>query len=260
MANNSEYNFNDIAKKIMDHMEENNFSNIIYTLTGLSVEEEKSAFLWANITTHKDTLSDLLNRDVGLMVAALDYLYSVCEDIETPTLLESEHINDIENNVIRDELTGLYNKDTFQLMIQNMLEQSDDGQDKLSLLIIDVDNYNSINHSFGFCEGDRVIQKISFILNSICRENDQIFRLGKDNFSIILPHTDALLAYSFAERIINITDKGFKEDDQPIILSIGISEKQSVNDTAESLIKRAKKGICNARDDELKNVCFVHSE
>ena len=83
----------------------------------------------------------------------------------------------------RDALTGLYNKDTTQRLIQNIV-QEEAGQH--AFIILDIDYFKSVNDNFGHIVGDKVLQTFGRFLQSQFREYDVVGRIGGDEFVILM--------------------------------------------------------------------------
>jgi diguanylate cyclase (GGDEF)-like protein len=74
----------------------------------------------------------------------------------------------------------------------------------VSIAMLDADDFKRINDSHGHLAGDRVLQKIAYMLISYCRTSDLVVRYGGDEFLLILPETDALTAARVVRRIIDV--------------------------------------------------------
>lgn len=97
-----------------------------------------------------------------------------------------------------DPLTSLMNRRSFFEQVDAALAA---GQQPLSLLLLDVDNFKSINDEFGHVVGDEVLNRIGRLLESETRSGDLIARLGGDEFCVALPSTDADAAAAVAARL-----------------------------------------------------------
>lgn len=87
---------------------------------------------------------------------------------------------------ITDELSGLYNRRHFMLMIENELQQAKLQQSMLSFISIDLDHFKKLNDSFGHLKGDEAIAKVGQSLNSIFRQSeDLVFRMGGEEFLVV---------------------------------------------------------------------------
>lgn len=115
------------------------------------------------------------------------------EDIDKKEILAKLKYKDY-----HDELTGLYNRKYFELVIKRL---DNELQLPLSLIIGDVNNMKLINSSFGYDKGDEVLKRIAQILRSSCRKEDIICRIGGDEFALILPETKEKDAAKICNRI-----------------------------------------------------------
>ncbi|RYF44987.1 MAG: sensor domain-containing diguanylate cyclase, partial [Cytophagaceae bacterium] len=99
-----------------------------------------------------------------------------------------------------DELTGLYNRRAFNLQLQTELDRAQRHATPLSLLLLDIDKFKSINDSWGHSYGDEVLKAVSLVLQSAVRPSDYLARYGGEEMIIILPNTDQEGALVLAER------------------------------------------------------------
>jgi diguanylate cyclase (GGDEF)-like protein/PAS domain S-box-containing protein len=104
-----------------------------------------------------------------------------------------------------DELSGLYNRRYFYETLKKnealFSRRNDDVTHTFSLITLDVDHFKTINDTFGHAKGDELIRHISDIMLMNCRSSDIVFRIGGDEFSVVLPDTDRNSAMAQAERI-----------------------------------------------------------
>jgi len=103
--------------------------------------------------------------------------------------------------MVRDALTGLFNRGHFDENLPRMLDQAKDRREPLSLLIMDVDNFKEINDSLSHVEGDRALQTIARILMEQSRASDVPCRYGGDEFVMLLPATETSSAAELAARL-----------------------------------------------------------
>jgi diguanylate cyclase (GGDEF)-like protein len=103
--------------------------------------------------------------------------------------------------MVRDALTGLFNRGHFDETLPRMLDEAKDRRHPLSLLIMDVDNFKEINDSLSHVEGDRALQLIARTVIEGSRVSDIPCRYGGDEFVVLLPGTDALAAAELASRL-----------------------------------------------------------
>lgn len=85
-----------------------------------------------------------------------------------------------------DGLTGLSNRNTFDLRVKSALKTFDEGGKLFSIVLFDVDDFKNINDTFGHLSGDKVLQKIAQCLQTTFRKNDCIARFGGDEFAVVI--------------------------------------------------------------------------
>lgn len=147
-----------------------------------------------------------------------------------------------------DDLTGLLNHGTFkEFLVQRVREGS-----PFSLIMLDLDDFRSINNAFGHPAGDRLLRSIADALLRAGRETDHVFRYGGDEFTFILPGTDGAGALRVAERAGEAVRK---EADQPdwtrsgtvVSASIGVATYPVDGATAEDVLLAADRACYVAK-------------
>lgn len=124
---------------------------------------------------------------------------------------------------ITDELTGTYTKRHFRYCIDETFADYKQYGNRFALLMMDLDNFKRVNDQHGHVVGDEVLRQLGDILRTAIRENDQAFRYGGEEFTVILPSTDVEGAQFVAERIRSATEQAvFIPDEQGLKLTISI--------------------------------------
>ncbi|MBI2857980.1 MAG: GGDEF domain-containing protein [Chloroflexi bacterium] len=100
-----------------------------------------------------------------------------------------------------DELTGLYNRRRFNQVIESEVPRSIRDGASFSLLLLDLDSFKSHNDRYGHPSGDAVLKAFATVLQSSSRKTDTAFRIGGDEFGIILPDSAKDVAGKLAERL-----------------------------------------------------------
>ncbi len=151
-----------------------------------------------------------------------------------------ENINLLEalrQQTIQDPLTGLYNRRYLTEVLPRELKRSFREKTPLCIAILDLDHFKQINDTYGHSAGDVVLKRVSHVLKNAFRESDLVFRLGGEEFLIILINTSLDNAIAKLNKTrdevkkINILFKGTTL--RPISASIGVTS--SVDDTKSSL-------------------------
>ncbi|HET7082346.1 MAG TPA: EAL domain-containing protein [Candidatus Limnocylindria bacterium] len=128
-------------------------------------------------------------------------------------------------DALRDPLTGLGNHRAFQEELDTQIESATRYEVPLALVLIDLDEFKQINDGAGHAVGDQTLAAFGKLVGSVMRKVDHSFRIGGDEFALLLPHTDADAAEVVARRLLvsalqpNVRDPKVK----PISFSAGIS-------------------------------------
>ncbi len=118
-----------------------------------------------------------------------------------------KYTKDLEYYATRDPLTNLYNQRVFWELIENEVLRSARHGNKFTLLVIDADNFKSINDSYGHGIGDTLLQLVVGGIKAAIRDDDLLSRYGGDEFVAILPETGLVAAEVVAWRIIESVGK-----------------------------------------------------
>ena len=146
---------------------------------------------------------------------------------------------------IADDLTQLKNRRGFDLTLQAEWERTFRYSNSLSLLLIDIDYFNSYRKEFGRSASDDALKKVARLISQGARQLDLAARFCHDEFAILLPETDSLGALQIAERIryrVELEDW----PNRPITISIGVSSYHG-QANGEALIADADRALSRAK-------------
>jgi len=118
------------------------------------------------------------------------------------SLLALEH-STLFHRSITDPLTGLYNHRYFHNVLAEEIEAASRFADPVSLVVIDIDDFGEFNTLHGHGEGDLLLASLAELLVGIADRSQAVSRIGGDEFAILMPHTPALEAHVFAQRLID---------------------------------------------------------
>ena len=124
-----------------------------------------------------------------------------------------------------DGLTGVKNHRALQEHLEAALQSSLRYGEPLSFMLIDVDNFKQYNDAYGHPAGDEVLKRLARILQSNARNTDFVARYGGEEFAIIMPHTDAVGAFDFAERLRKVLERTHWNH-RHVSVSTGISTRK----------------------------------
>jgi diguanylate cyclase (GGDEF)-like protein len=170
-----------------------------------------------------------------------------------------------ENTILRqqvnkDSMTNLTNHQRFRELLQQEMTRSERYFNPISLIFADIDDFKSINDSYGHLAGDRVIRTIAGTLKTELRDSDLVARYGGEEFAIILPETDNAGAWEVAERLLKKIDSYRIIHEDSFIhptMSFGVVSLQpGANETIDELIQMADNALYQAKKQG-KNRCCV---
>jgi two-component system, cell cycle response regulator len=155
---------------------------------------------------------------------------------------------------ITDALTGLHNRRYMESHLSTLVEQAGLRGKPLTVLVLDIDYFKSVNDTHGHDAGDDVLREFSQRLKKSIRGIDLACRYGGEEFVVVMPETDMAVATMVAERLRRrIACEPFPvcrgANAVEITISIGLSARASANDTAANVLKRADQALYRAKRD-----------
>ena len=158
-----------------------------------------------------------------------------------------------------DGLTGLGNRREFDRELAEHLGRSQRLGGKTSLLILDIDRFKDFNDSFGHQGGDRALRAIAVVITEAIREIDRSFRYGGEEFTVILPGTDAEGALRSAERLRSMIAQrvfGLPNGKKgSVTVSIGVAVYPDSGSNPDTLVAAADAALYRAKDEGRNRVC-----
>ncbi|SMP62492.1 GGDEF domain-containing protein [Anoxynatronum buryatiense] len=180
--------------------------------------------------------------------------------IQTPVILGSmflvvrhytqayeETHQQLEQAMITDKLTGLYNRSKTEEVLEMEMERYRRSGNAFSIIMIDVDHFKTINDTFGHPVGDEVLVQFAWLMKSNVRKLDTTGRWGGEEFMVILPETVLSQAGQVGEKIRHAIEQDLQVEDRQVTVSAGVAVVQSA-DTVPSLVNRADQALYQAKD------------
>jgi two-component system cell cycle response regulator len=156
-------------------------------------------------------------------------------------------ISDLAN---RDELTGVLNRKGIMYALDEQFDNARVVGEPFSVIMLDFDNFKSVNDKFGHAAGDFVLKETGRILESAIRSNDFVGRFGGDEFLLLLVNTSLSIACEVAERVrsqIRGREFFFEGNKISLTVSLGISSLDSSILSGSDLFKVADMAHYNAK-------------
>ena len=156
-----------------------------------------------------------------------------------------------------DPLTGAYNRRYFSEVLEELFALSKRQNTPLSLAIMDMDDFKSINDRYGHDIGDKVLQVFVDIIQGHIRESDLFARFGGEEFILLLPHTDLQQAVIVLEKLRKLVASCDTVTGVSFTVSIGVSELNIDEDTIQTLIKRADNALYKAKQSGKNKTSYM---
>ncbi|MCL4432909.1 MAG: GGDEF domain-containing protein [Epsilonproteobacteria bacterium] len=179
-------------------------------------------------------LQSHLNNEVGRANQIIQELNNQVHELEITTTL--------------DPLTKAYNRHALQKNFTELLSK-DRFSHEMFILMIDIDNFKSINDKYGHIAGDKVLIFASKLLKKTLRDGDKLYRFGGEEFVILLNRTNLEGATLVATRLLNLTRQNkplYQNEQIGVTLSIGLTPVRD-DDTLDTLIHRSDVALYRAK-------------
>jgi|SRR5579863_7792224 len=180
-----------------------------------------------------------------------------------PNNIEHHYLMEMSERASRDGLTGLYNRQTFDHLLERYLSRFHDIREPITVALLDLDFFKQINDHWGHGAGDSVLKEFAVLVKNGIRPSDLMARIGGEEFGIILPHTTLMEARRVGDRIRECVNKHsfvFCGQTLPVTVSIGIAERTIPAATVEVLLERADKALYQAKREGRNRIgCFTES-
>jgi diguanylate cyclase (GGDEF)-like protein len=170
------------------------------SIAHVDLSETQSLATWDQVLARKRELSDNGGKKVALQAALVDVLASA-NLMRLPILMEYEELRKLQINAATDPLTGLYNRRFFDDYFEKELNRSIRYSHKLALIVFDLHRFKEVNDRYGHPQGDVLLQMAANTLRKSLRTSDYAFRIGGDEFAILLPQSDTEQAAILSRRL-----------------------------------------------------------
>lgn len=177
---------------------------------------------------------------VGILLATLG---ATNRDRESRSLLALQR--QLEQMATTDALSGCLNQRAFHAALTHEMERAARYRHAVSLLMIDVDRFKSVNDQNGHLMGDEILRGVGTVIRASARNVDVCGRIGGDEFAILAPETDQADAMALADRVL----QHMRQHPTPVrtTLSIGVCALMPDMEQAATLLRRADKALYEAK-------------
>jgi len=210
------------------------------TIAQIDFTDAQSNDYWERILLRRRELAENLGKRVSLKTALVDVLAST-NFLRVPILMEYDEFKKLQINAATDALTGLYNRRLFDEYCDKELNRAKRYGQQLAIVILDLHKLKEVNDRHGHLQGDQVLQLAATTLRKTMRASDFAFRIGGDEFALLLPQTDPEQAITLCRRIRTQyeTDIRPQKMDIGVTLDIGVAVQPHEGETKSALMNLA---------------------
>src|SRR5439155_1734558 len=173
--------------------------------------------------------------------------------------VETEYHEEIYRLTIIDALTDIHNKRYFLEFVDRELARSSRYERPLSLVMMDIDRFRTINEELGHLGGDFTLRELAGRIKGNIRREELFARYGGEEFAVVLPETPLEGAVKLAERLVRVVNQQqfqYEEKTYNVTLSAGVTTTSGEkNITPTELIRRADEKLYQAKDQGRNRVC-----
>jgi diguanylate cyclase len=194
------------------------------------------------VVCHETQAMEITNRRLG------KYLRDSSQEMR----LLREHMEELERQANIDSLTGIANRNRFDIALREEISRATEGRQRLSVLMIDIDHFKDFNDMHGHQLGDQVLKLVARYITECTRGSDLVARYGGEEFAVLLPRTALRAGTRVAENIRRhvsakrVVNRRTGDDLGRIFLSIGVAEYRVGEGVAE-VLRRADEALYLAK-------------
>lgn len=193
----AEHTLNMLRKKFPSAEVSRHFFHLLTNLTFSEAEAEKH---WKGLRQYHNSIQKRLHISLDLRVSTLGYFLLVCKKLKNPKFIELKLYMRNQSQLLKDELTGLYNFRHFKEILPREIVRCQNKQSELSLAILDIDNFKQVNDKYGHLVGDDVLVKSAEIIKQTVGANGSVFRYGGEEMAILFPDVDKKAAFEIVDQ------------------------------------------------------------
>src|SRR6202451_527386 len=250
----AEDSFLDLLVETLDGLDESARGQILKkffcNIPQIDFTDAQSNDYWERILLRRRELAESIGKKVSLKTAMVDVLAST-SFLRVPILMEYEEFKKLQINAATDPLTGLYNRRLFDEYCDKELNRAKRYGQQLAVVILDVHKLKEVNDHHGHLQGDQILQLAAATLRKTLRASDFAFRIGGDEFALLLLQEDSEQATTLCRRVRAQYegDVASLKLDPGVTLDFGIAVQPLDGEQKSVLL-----GVADDRLYELKNV------
>jgi len=146
----------------------------------------------------------------------------------------------------KDPLTGAGNRRGLDVKLNEVVNKRKRNGTTASMLLLDLDHFKKVNDLHGHAVGDQILKRVTEIINLRIRVTDSLYRIGGEEFVVVLESQDATRAAHLAEQLRTLIQANELVPDRPVTISLGVAELTE-DETASSWMGRADEALYRAK-------------
>jgi diguanylate cyclase (GGDEF)-like protein len=146
----------------------------------------------------------------------------------------------------KDPLTNAGNRRALNEKIETIVSARDRANNPASMLLLDLDHFKQVNDDFGHAVGDRILIRLAEIINLRIRVTDSLYRIGGEEFVVVVDGQDLDKAGHLAEQLRTLVEANELAPNRVVTISIGVAELQ-LNEAGVDWLRRADDALYNAK-------------
>lgn len=171
------------------------------SVAGVNISEKESLTHWEGLLRRRTELTQRLGRPVTLMTAVADY-FGMTLAAKNPVQVEYEELKHLRQSVGRDVVTGLLTRKLFEEQLNKEVNRARRYGVSLSGLLFDIRNLAVAIDTLGYSIGNEILCGFTHACVESIRSSDCAFRVGEDQFALLLPHAENPGAEAVVRRIL----------------------------------------------------------
>jgi diguanylate cyclase (GGDEF)-like protein len=173
-----------------------------------------------------------------VLMTAIGYAFSVIMTRQREVLMEL---------AAKDPLTGVGNRRAMYIKLDEIVNRSRRQPVTASVIMLDLDHFKAVNDTHGHATGDLILKKLTEIINLRIRITDSLFRVGGEEFVIVLDGQDQRQAQYLAEQLRTLVEANELAPSQGVTISLGVAELATGEETSDWL-DRADQAMYDAKN------------
>ncbi|MGH9727412.1 MAG: diguanylate cyclase domain-containing protein [Candidatus Acidiferrales bacterium] len=250
--------FFDLLVETLDNVEESVrgafLQQFFKSIARIDFSPAQSLDYWSQILARRAELSESMGKRVSLKTAMVDVL-AATSFLRVPILMEYEEFKKLQLNAATDALTGLYNRRLFEEYCDKEFNRAKRYGLHLALVLLDLHRLKEVNDHYGHLRGDQVLQLAATTLRRNLRASDFAFRIGGDEFALLLPQADPEQAATLCDRLrANFESESVPLNlSTPVTIDYGIAVHPQDGDTKDVLVRLADERLYQHKNAQRAN-------